>query len=232
MEELKTIKLLGAAGRKFGRTFKLAVKSPAEAVRALSVLFPEFRGWVLNQHERGIAWRVVTDDPHGLDKEGLKRETGCDTIILAPVVRGAGGVNWGGFFQVILGIVLIAVAIIVPFGAVNGGLALGLLGGGMVLSGIATMLTPTPQLSGPKSQGSTQTSGTEASRSADLESNLFSRNQGTGGQGECVPLLYGRRRVSSPRAISFELRNLPTTRDIDTSGTAGLLGYVNNVELS
>ena len=230
MEELKTIKLLGAAGRKFGREFRLAVKSPAEAVRALMTLFPDFQRWVLEQHERGVAWRVVTDSPAGLEKDELVRETGCETIIFSPVLQGAGG-NGFSIGKILLGIALIAVAIIVPFGTVGGGLGIGLFGGGLVLSGVADLLTPTPQLSGPKSANGNYTSGTEASRSEDLESNLFSRNQGTGGQGECVPLLYGQRRVQSPRVISFELKNLPSSRQIDVSGATGLTGYVNNVEL-
>ena len=231
MEQVKTVRLLGAAGRKFGRQFRLAVKSPAEAIRALIALRPEFQAWVLEQHERGVAWRVVTDRPMGVSEEELTLETGCDEIILAPVVQGA-----GGFGKIILGVLLIAVAIFVPaavFG-LSSMLSVGLIGGALVLGGIADLVTPTPQLSGPKASGgpSSRSSGTAATKSADLESNLFSRNQGTGGQGECVPLLYGQRRVSSPRVISFDLRNLPDSRDIDVAGTAGLLGYVNQEELT
>lgn len=222
MEQLKTVKLLGVAGRKFGRVFQLAVKSPAEAVRALSALFPEFRAWILSQHELGIAWRVITDSANGLTEDELSAETSSDCIILAPVIQGAGGNS--GVVQVIAGVALIAAALIIPFAAVGGGLALGLMGGGLVLSGVATLITPTPTMS--------PTSGVEAAREADLQSNLFSRNQGTGGQGEVVPLLYGRRRVSGPRVVSFDLRNYPNDRDIDVSGTSGLLGYVNATELT
>lgn len=235
MEQVKTIRLLGAAGRKFGRKFRVAVKSPAEAVRALMALRPEFKAWVLDQHQRGVVWRVVTDRPEGIDDTELDRETGSETIVLAPVIQGAGG-SGGSIFKIILGVVLIAVAIAVPAAAfgLTSMLSVGLIGGGLVLSGIADLITPTPQLSGPKASGgpSSRASGTAAARSADLESNLFSRNQGTGGQGECVPLLYGQRRVSSPRVISFDLRNLPDSRDIDVAGTAGLLGYVNQRELT
>ena len=231
MDELKTVKLLGAAGRKFGREFRLVVKSPAEAVRALMALIPEFKAWILEQHEKGVAWRVITDQADGLDGEELDRETGSDVIVLAPVLQGA-----GGFGKIILGVLLVAVAIFVPaatFGLTSM-LGVGLVGGALILGGIADLITPTPQLSGPNSSGgpSSYSSGTEASRSADLESNLFSRNQGTAGQGECVPLLYGRRRVSSPRLVSFDLRNLPSSRDITVTGTQGLLGYVNGQELT
>jgi predicted phage tail protein len=227
MEELKTVRLLGAAGQKFGRVFKIAASSPAEALRALEALRPGFYAWVLEQHERGVAWRVVTDQAEGLDKDELERGTSARTIIFAPVLQGAGGVG-----KILLGVALIAVAIFVPapFGLSSIMLGVGLIGGALVLGGIADLVTPTPQLSGINAKNSV--SGTEAARSADLESNLFSRNQGTGGQGECVPVLYGQRRVRSPRIISFDLRNLPETRSVTTSGTNGLLGYVNGVVLS
>lgn len=231
MEELKTIKLLGAAGRKFGREFRLVVKSPAEAVRALLTIIPGLKAWILDQHTKGVAWRIVTDNSEGLTENELNRETGSETIVLAPVLVGAGGVG-ATIGKIVVGIALIAVAVFVPFAVVGGGTIYGLLGAGLLLSGVADLITPTPQLSGPIAAGGNPTSGTEASRSADLESNLFSRNQGTGGQGECVPLVYGRRRISSPRLISFDLRNAPSSREITTTGTAGLLGYVNRVELT
>ena len=234
-QPLKRVRLLGAAGRKFGRVFHLAVSSPAEAIRAISTLRPEFRGWVLEQHDKGIAWRVVTDKPEGLEAEELERHTSSD-IILVPVVLGAGG--GGGFFKILLGIVLIAVAIFIPaatFG-LSSMLGVGLVGASLVLGGVAGMLTPTPKLNntGIGGLGGNQgkDGGVENSKSADLESNLFSRNQGSGGQGECVPLLYGQRRVRAPRVVNFELRNSTDGRDIDVSGTEGLLGYVNRQNLT
>jgi len=223
MSGLKTIKLLGAAGRRFGREFRLAVESPAEAVRALCALFPEFYGWVLEQHERGVAWRVLTDDAQGLDGDELPRSTGAETIVLAPVLNGAGAVG-----KIIAGVVLIVAAILIPGTALIFGASLKALVGGigisLALGGVAELLTPTPSL--PNSPS------TAAENSADLESNLFSRNQGTAGQGECVPLVYGRRRIEAPRLVSFNLRTQAVSRDINLAGTRGLLGYVNNVALS
>ena len=222
MDKVRTVKLLGAAGRKFGREFQLAVKSPAEAYRALCVLCPGLKAWTLAQHEKGVAWRVVTDKPEGLKEEELNRETGVNVITFAPVMKGAAG-DGGGALQIVVGVALIAAALIIPFAAMGGGLALGLLGGSLVLSGIATLLTPTPTT--PK------TSKTGNESSIELESNLFTRNAGNGGQGEVVPVLYGQRRVPAPRVVSFDLRLLPESRSVNTSGTVGLLGYVNRVEL-
>ena len=221
MQELKTIRLLGAAGRKFGREFKLAVKSPAEAFRALCVLCPGLRGWVLEQHEKGVAWRVVIKERSGINEDLLKCETSNDTITFAPTMRGAGGNS--GVFQIILGVALIAAALIIPFGVAGGGLALGLLGGSLVLGGIAQLITPTPTL--PKQAE------TGEQDSAELNSALFTRSGGNDAQAEIVPVLYGRRLVPAPRNISFDLRLLPSSRDVDTSTAVGLLGYVNRVNL-
>ena len=221
MQELKTIRLLGAAGRKFGREFKLAVKSPAEAFRALCVLCPDLRGWVLEQHEKGVAWRVVIKERKGINADLLKCETSSDTITFAPTMRGAGG-N-GGVFQVILGVALIAASLIITFGTAGGGLALGLLGGSLVLGGIAQLITPTPTLPKQAETGEQDLS--------ELNSALFTRSGGNDAQAEIVPVLYGRRLVPAPRNISFDLRLLPSSRDVDTSSAVGLLGYVNRVNL-
>lgn len=214
---LTTIKLLGAAGRMFGRVHHLAVSSPAEAVRALCTLHPGFHAWVLDQHDRGVAWRVITDTPYGVSADELQRETSSDTIIFAPLVQGAGG-NAGSVFQIVLGVALIALAFVsfgttALAGVLSGGvgsIGMGFIGLGLLLGGIAQLITPTPQK--PKTDA--------------LQSNLFTRNSNDGGFGEIVPVLYGQRRVRSPRVISFDL-SLTGSRDVDLTGAVGLLGYVN-----
>lgn len=217
MQKLRTVKLLGAAGRKFGRSFQLDVKSPAEAFRALCVLCPGLRAWVLSQHEKGVGWRVITDSPNGVKSEQLKQETGAESIIFAPLIVGAGGGGLGGFFSIILGVVLIAAAIFIP----GVGVAVGLAGAGLVFGGVAQLLTPTPVIG---------KAGTGGQSDEELESNLFSRGSSNGAQGEVVPVLYGTRRVPAPRVISFDLSILPSSRSINTS-SSGLLGYVNKQNL-
>ena len=223
MQELKTVRLLGAAGRKFGREFKVAVKSPAEAFRALCALCPGLRAWVLEQHEKGVVWRVIIKDRKGLSAEDLQWETGHEVITFCPTVKGAGGGSSSGIFQIILGVALIAAAIIIPFGVASGGLGLGLIGGSLVLGGVAALITPTPTT--PR-QAETGEQSLE-----ELNSSLFTRAGGNGDQAEVVPVLYGRRLVPQPRNISFDLQILPSSRDVNTGGTVGLLGYVNGVDL-
>src|SRR4051812_3079865 len=55
---LRTVRLYGALGKKFGTEFKLAVRSPAEAIRLLEANFPdEFTG-----HIRKGFYRVTVGD--------------------------------------------------------------------------------------------------------------------------------------------------------------------------
>ena len=86
------------------------------------------------------------------------------------------------------------------------------------------MLTPTPTLPNQAKTG-------EMDPSEELTSNLFTRGATNGAQGEVVPLLYGQRRVPAPRLVSFDLRLLPSSREVDMTNHKGLLGYVNGVEL-
>ena len=51
---LKTIKLYGVLGKKFGKEFHLAVESTREAVKALSVQVPGFEQFMLTAHEQGL----------------------------------------------------------------------------------------------------------------------------------------------------------------------------------
>ena len=55
---LKTIKLYGVLGKKFGKEFHLAVESTREAVKALSVQVPGFEQFMLTAHEQGLAFAV------------------------------------------------------------------------------------------------------------------------------------------------------------------------------
>jgi len=96
-----TIRLLGEAGRRFGRRFQLAVKTPAEAVRALCVQIPGLREYMLNSAEAGIDWRVVTEKAEGLDEEGLLWPL-SKRLVLAPIPVGRGAVG-----KIVAGVALV-----------------------------------------------------------------------------------------------------------------------------
>jgi predicted phage tail protein len=87
-----TIRLLGEAGRRFGRSFVLDVKNAAEAVRALCVQMPAMRQYLIKSGDNGILWRVVTEDPMGVDEEGLFAPC-SKRVVLAPQPAGRGAVG-------------------------------------------------------------------------------------------------------------------------------------------
>lgn len=209
-----TIRLLGEAGRRFGRRFQLAVKTPAEAVRALSVQIPGLREYMLRSTEAGIGWRVVTENPEGLNEEGLLWPL-SKRLVLAPIPVGRGAVG-----RIIAGVALVAFAVFVPaigaagapwlFGMTNF-TAIGLLGGAMIFGGVAELLTPTPKMPGvgigPSGLGGSITSG--RSREDQLKSFTFDKSNANTMQGEVVPVLYGERIIGSLPVLSFglELQN-------------------------
>lgn len=115
-----TIHLHGRLRKEFGPSFTLAVKTPAEAVRALCHLKPG-----IEQALRDGAWRVVRGPLKGgrrLGAEELHVNLDREMHILA-AGRGAGGGRGMGAGKIILGVILIAAAVIFTGGAGAIGLA-------------------------------------------------------------------------------------------------------------
>lgn len=169
---LKTIKLYGVLGKKFGKEFHLAVESTREAVKALSVQVPGFEQFMLTAHEQGLAFAVFQDDEN-IGEDQIDFETGAKVIKIVPKVIGAGG---NGILQTILGAVMVVVGVITQqYWAVG-------MGVGMMVGGIAQMMMPKMD------EGDQNQDGNRA-------------NKGFGGavttiaQGNPVPILYGQREV-------------------------------------
>lgn len=182
---LRTIRLYGKLGARFGRVFRLAVQSPAEAVRALCCMIPGFEREFMTAHDRGVGFAVFID----------KRSIGEDQLLsglpgdirIAPVLTGRKN---GGWMQVIVGVIIIAAATYFSLGtatapttaAVFGtgitGVAISL-GVAMVLGGVTQLLTPTPKGLGTKD-------GPDNGASY-----RFNGPVNTTAQGNPVPLLYG-----------------------------------------
>ena len=202
-----TIRLLGEVGRRFGRRFQLAVKTPAEALRALCVQIPELRQYLLESGENGINWRVVTDHAQGLTEEQLMWPM-SKRMVLAPIPVGRGG---NGVGAIIAGVALVAFSLLLPgIGAAIGGATMtkiGLVGAAMLFGGVAQLLTPTPQMPTVGAIGGGATTG--RSESDQLKSFTFDKSNANTKQGEVVPVLYGERIIGSLPVLSFglELQN-------------------------
>jgi len=209
-----TIRLLGEAGRLYGRKFQLAVKTPAEALRALCLQIPGLRQYLLESGEKGIDWRVVTDHAEGLEDEQLLWPM-SKRMVLAPLPAGRGGVG-----KIIAGVALVAFAILVPgigaaaatifgtqFGAIS--LGIGAIGASLIFGGVADLLTPTPKMPNVKGGfgGSSSTSG--RSQEEQLNSFAFDKSNANTVQGDVVPVLYGERIIGALPVLSFglELQN-------------------------
>lgn len=210
-----TIRLLGEVGRRFGRRFQLAVKTPAEALRALCVQMPELRQYLVESGENGIKWRVVTDRAEGLNEEQLLWPM-SKRMVLAPIPTGRGGGGGGGGFGTVLaGIGLVALSFF------TGGATIGLLGlaaplaitpviasigVSMIFGGVAQLLTPTPKMPTVDNVGGASTSGRDTDQT---KSFTFDKSNANTKQGEVVPVLYGERIIGTLPVLSFglELQN-------------------------
>ena len=193
MEKLIEVKLIGELGRRFGRSYSFVASSPREIISALSHQIEGFKDYLREAHENGIGFRLVDGDPDGMSYEDAM--LGCNQLIIAPIVTGGGAVG-----RILLGVALVALAFI-PFGGAfagfaaagaKAGFALGSgilfnLGVGLVLTGIASLLTP--PVEAPK----------ETERK---DSFLFDRATELTTQGQPVPVLYGKFLAASPLIIS------------------------------
>tara|TARA_R100000951_G_scaffold106844_1_gene101704 strand:+ start:1725 stop:2372 length:648 start_codon:yes stop_codon:yes gene_type:complete len=211
-----TIRLLGEVGRRYGRRFQLAVKTPAEALRALCLQIPGLRQYLLESGDKGISWRVVTDHAEGLDEDQMLWPM-SKRLVLAPLPAGRGGVG-----KIIAGVALVAAAIILgPAGALFAGVgtgffgatvatAVGAIGASLIFGGVADLLTPTPKMPNVKGGlggGSSSTSGRD--RDEQLNSFTFDKSNANTIQGDVVPVLYGERIIGALPVLSFglELQN-------------------------
>nr|CCA86125.1 putative phage tail protein. Bacteriophage lambda tail assembly I [Ralstonia syzygii R24] len=182
-QKIRTVRLYGRLGARFGRVFRLAVGSPAEAVRALCSQVESFRRELATSHERGIRYACFIGR-RNIGESELELPPGADDIRIAPVLAGA---KQSGLFQTILGAAILAVAYFNPGGFLTGPMVTAAYGMGasMALGGVVQMLSP-------------QQAGLSVRDSPDNGASYnFNGPVNTSAQGNPVPLLYGEMVVGS-----------------------------------
>lgn len=192
MSELKTIKLYGDLGDRFGREFHLAVKNPSEAVRLLSANFKDFAPYLLKNSEPG--YHVIVGE-RDVDVEELNHPVSSREVIkIIPVIEGSGD---NPFVRIVVGAALIWATGPAGFSAQGatataaaGALAgyagaISAFGASMVLGGVSQLL-----FSPPISTGVGESPENQPSYS-------FNGAVNTIRQGNPVPVGYGRLRVGS-----------------------------------
>lgn len=189
---LRTIRLYGRLGAAFGREHRMAVNSPAEAVRALCSQLKGFEAYLMTSKDRGMGYAVFLGK-RNLSAEELDVPPGNEDIRIAPVILGA---KKEGLFQVILGVALISVAAfftagsalawgsVLGSGATGFGAAVASFGLSLALGGVAQMLAPSMK-------------GGPTDRPENQPSYAFNGPVNTSAQGNPVPLLYGRMIIGS-----------------------------------
>lgn len=198
------VKLLGELGRRFGRKYRFVADSPRAVMSALCNQLEGFKQYLCTAHENGIGFRLVNEDPEGMDYDNVLM--GCKRLIIAPIISGGGAAG-----RILIGVALVALAF-VSFGAAAplfGGFVAGVgftagssvlfsIGVSLVLSGVAALLTPP-----------VKTPSTDTQRK---ESFLFDRAAELTTQGVPVPILYGRFLAASPLIVSSAI----TTQQVPT----------------
>ena len=183
--------------KQFGTVFKLDISSVPEAIRALVTQIPGLR-----EHIEKGSYKVRVDGKY-IGDEGVHSEVNS-TLHLTPVVKGAG--KSGGLLQVVVGIVMIVAAVfyppLAPYAA-----AMISAGTGLVLGGVAQLLTKMPKAEGFKD-------------SDDLKSSSFSNLANMTAQGAPVPLIYGKMMVGS-KVLSQGVRSVYSGSGGDGSGGSG-----------
>ena len=215
---MKVVKVYGALRKKLGQCrFEFHADTPAQALKALCVNFPGLEKWLIDSENDGVGYRVTIGKEKVGDNN--LQLLGCpwserEVFSITPVVAGAGR----GGAQIGIGIGLVALAILAgpvsggflglgasAFGTTAGvagatattgfvlgagaAVAIGTIGLGLVFTGIAQSISPSPVQS-----GNTFERGREAAK---LESFTFSGIVNTAKQGLPVPIAYGRVFVGS-----------------------------------
>ncbi|ECI5662773.1 tail assembly protein [Salmonella enterica] len=183
--------------KRFGRRFDICIKTAAEGVYALAMQIPGFRekmteGW----YQVRIAGEDVSEDT--LSTRLHEPLPPGAVIHIVPRMEGGGN---AGVFQIVAGVILIAVAWWNPAGWLGASALSGMYaaGGAMVIGGFAQMLAPKPQ-----SPSMSHADNGKASVYFSSVDNMIA-------QGNPVPIPYGEIMCGS-RVISQEI----TTRDEST----------------
>lgn len=184
MSALTTVYLDGELGARFGHEWKLAIKSPNEALSIINANVGGLFQWIRNNLEKFQNY-IVACEHHGgtieyLDsKESYLMLHNLKSIRFIPLVNGASAMA-----RAISGVVLFVV------GAVTGIQPLMFLGAQLALSGITELLAPKPKKT---------TNGGDSKNS-----HYFNGAENTVEQGAYVPLIYGKIKTGS-QAISVAL---------------------------
>lgn len=184
METIKSIKLSGSLGRRFGVFHKYAVDSFPEAIRALSATVEGFKDYMQSEVGSRMKYAIFVDGVN-VGEHDEKAWKCAREIRIIPVPTGS---KSGGLFNVVLGAVVMATAFFTGGASLSamGALASSafMMGGAMVLGGVMQMISP--------QQGGSMM---ELQSAENKPSYAFGGAVNTTAAGYPIPLPYGERTV-------------------------------------
>ena len=206
----QVVRLLGDLGERYGAEHTYYdLRTPADAVKLLCINIPELQEELIHAHDHGIGYRLIQADTD-LGYEDLHLPIGSNDLILTPVIVGSGG---GSTTQILVGVGLVALALVNPFGAAFIGTfgltapiavtsilpAVGAIGASLILGGVAQMLSPQPtipSLSGANRLSSAESTSTDGPQSITRgtdgrQSYAYTGAANTVGVGATIPVAYG-----------------------------------------
>ena len=167
----QTVRLLDSLGERYGEEHTYQnLRSPADAIKLLCINRPAFEKELLEAHNNGVYYRVVQSGAD-MSYKDLQLPLGSKDLYIVPVIGGSGGGSTTT--KILIGVGLVAASFLLPgaglfgatsiFGAsavVAGaagvtatgvafttlGTALSAAGAGMILGGIADVISPQPKL--------------------------------------------------------------------------------------
>lgn len=238
----QTVRLLDSLGERYGEEHTYQnLRSPADAIKLLCINRPAFEKELLEAHNNGVYYRVVQSGAD-MSYKDLQLPLGSKDLYIVPVISGSGG---GATTKILIGVGLVAASFLLPgaglfgatglFGAGSAvvagtagatatgvalttlGTALSAAGAGMILGGIADVISPQPKL--PKLGSNRMAGSAEVSRGVGPQ-NITRAMDGaqsyayTGGSensvgiGATVPVAFGKVLIGSHLlSIDTEVKN-------------------------
>jgi predicted phage tail protein len=145
-QAMRTIRLYGKLGTKYGRVHSFCVSSVRDAISAMCVMFPGFEREMLNSGDQGISYAVFAGK-RNLREDQLSHPVGGFDIRIAPILQGS---KQAGLLQTVLGVVLIVVGVVMNVITPGSGVGVMSMGVAMALGGVVQMLSPQPKGLGSK----------------------------------------------------------------------------------
>jgi len=250
---MQLVLLAGELGEKYGQKHEYYnLQTPADAIKLLCINYPALKAELMQAHQNGVGYRVIQGGA-AMGYDELQLPFGSKPLLVVPVIMGSGG-DRGGFLPILIGVGLVAAAVITGgtslaftaagFGAAAGittvstALSLSIIAGNigvaLILAGTASLLSPQPQLPkanrGQGSGSNVRGNGPDGiTRGASgNQSYAFTGPANTVGTGATLPVIYGRV-ITGSHLIAA---NLDVTDNSDPLQTATQAAGINTIKIN